>query len=128
MSYGTGSGDDSGGGLLAFIGITVLVAAAAGYWYSQEFGTGKDKPGQPTFKAVERNGGSAELTCHVCQGEGRTRCGYCGGKGQVAYINKGQNRCPVCSGSGIQVCDGCKGRGKATYQQPTSLQWKGPKP
>lgn len=56
-----------------------------------------------------------EYTCKPCHGKGKTRCGGCGGFGEVTCNRcHGSQRvdCGVCNGKGETSCSSCSGRGQ----------------
>ena len=89
-------------------------------------------------RACQKCGGTGEVFCHYCVGEGKlgTRCSLCEGDGKCAYCDRGKtecknhvNNCPICHGSGVKTCTFCDGadkcfkcRGSGYIQGPTKCE------
>ncbi|MBL9133097.1 MAG: hypothetical protein JNG86_17940 [Verrucomicrobiaceae bacterium] len=66
-------------------------------------------------------------TCHGCCGDGRVRCGTCGGSGSVTRRENDRDvtsTCSNCGGSGQVTCGTCSGYGRLQHSRTLNTEWQ----
>jgi len=79
-------------------------------WSIPELDLSDDSPVGRRIEKVLEGEPDRVSDCGRCAGEGRLRCGACGGSGYVGG-GKHRRRCEACGGSGMVSCTSCGGLG-----------------